>query len=74
MLRAPQVDALAAEDGYSARPLPSREATLERAKIVNSAPLTLADGHGVLLPADERGKLSSRGYALEGGAPGGGDA
>ena len=60
-----KVDELAAEDGYSARPLPSREAMLEMARVVNEKRIELPDSHGVRLPADDAGKLSARGYALE---------
>ena len=55
---------MAAEDGYSARPLPSRETMLEIARSVNDKCIKLPDSHGVRLPADDAGKLSARGYAL----------
>ena len=56
-------DDLAAASGYSKRPPPAREAALAAAAMVTAAPLALADGHGVRLPAG--GNLATRGYALE---------
>mmetsp|Transcript_3564 Transcript_3564/g.4998 ORF Transcript_3564/g.4998 Transcript_3564/m.4998 type:complete len:215 (+) Transcript_3564:35-679(+) len=47
------VDDLAAEDGYCASPLPSRETMLELARACNSEPIQIPDGHGLRLPPPE---------------------
>ena len=57
------VDDLAAEDGYCAAPLPSREAMFDLARSCNARPLRMPDGHGLRLPPNDC-VLTGRCYQL----------
>lgn len=57
------VDDLAAEDDYSASPLPSREAMFQVARLTNAQPIKLDDGHGLRLPPKEY-RLTNNNFQL----------
>lgn len=61
-------DDLAAQDNYAASPLPSREAMLHLAKIVNAQPLALDTSHGIRLPPRDY-QLTARNFQLVAAQP-----